>query len=394
MSAAAPLSGLVVVELGTSIAAPSGAMILAELGAEVIKVEPPGSGDDARNWGPPFANGASTVFNAFNRNKRSAAVDLKDVSQVAALRRFIADEVDIVVQNLRPGLVEKLGLDAATLRAEKPALIYCHLGAFGPAGPLRDRPGYDPLMQAYGGIMGITGEEGRPPVRVGPSLVDQGAGMWGIIGTLAALRRRDATGEGCEVGTSLYETALNWVSAQVSTLAVTGRPPRKLGTENAGIAPYRAFEASDGWLVIAAGNDNLFRRCAAALGRPEWTEEPRFRTNPDRVREREALNALVGEVVATRSRAEWLERLMDAGVPCAPVLALDEVVAEPQFEAIGMMQRAPDSDLSLLGLPLRFDGERPALRSSPPALGDATARVLGEQPVQPAGGETPARAAE
>ena len=377
-----PLDGITILDLSRVLACPFASMILAELGAEVIKVEPPGTGDDARNWGPPFAAGASTVFNAFNRNKRSAAIDLKDPAQVAALRRFVAAEADIVIQNLRPGLVEKLGLDSATLRGDKPALIYCHLGAFGPAGPLRDRPGYDPLMQAYGGIMGITGEEGRPPVRVGPSLVDQGAGMWGIIGILAALRRRDATGEGCEVGTSLYETALNWVSAQVSTLAVTGRPPRKLGTENAGIAPYRAFEASDGWLVIAAGNDNLFRRCAAALGHPDWAGEPRFRTNPDRVREREALNALVSAVVATRSRAEWLAVLMDAGVPCAPVLSLDEVVAEPQFEAMGMMQRTPDGDLSLLGLPLRFDGERPALRSAPPALGEATARVLGGSAVE------------
>ncbi|WP_338665230.1 CoA transferase [Pararoseomonas sp. SCSIO 73927] len=384
MSAAAPLAGLVAVELGTSIAGPSAAMVLAELGAEVIKVEPPVGGDDARNWGPPFANGASTVFNAFNRNKRSAAIDLKDPAQVAALRRFIAAEADIVVQNLRPGLVERLGLDAATLRGDKPSLIYCHLGAFGPAGPLKDRPGYDPLMQAYGGIMGITGEEGRPPVRVGPSLVDQGSGLWGMIGVLAALRRRDATGEGCEVGTSLYETALAWVSAQVSTYGVSGRAPRKLGTENAGIAPYRAFEARDGWLVIAAGNDNLFRRCAAALGHPEWADDPRFRTNPDRVRAREELNALVEAVVATRSRAEWLEALMGAGVPCAPVLGLHEVCAEPQFEAVGMMQHAPDSDLSLLGLPLRFDGERPALRSSPPALGEATARVLGTAPARAA----------
>jgi crotonobetainyl-CoA:carnitine CoA-transferase CaiB-like acyl-CoA transferase len=235
-------------------------------------------------------------------------------------------------------------------------------------------------MQAYGGIMGITGEDGRPPVRVGPSLVDQGAGMWAVIGVLAALRRRDATGEGCEVDTSLYETSLAWVTAQLSTFVVTGRTPRKLGTENAGIAPYRGFEASDGkWLIVAAGNDNLFRRLCGvfAVG---WDAEDRFRTNPDRVANREALNALVADVIATAPRAEWLDRIAEAGVPCAPVLGLEEVMREPQFDAVGMLQHAPGSDLALLGLPLSFDGARPAMRSPPPPLGDATDDILGGTP--------------
>ena len=373
-----PLAGLTVIELGTSIAGPWGAMVLAELGAEVIKVEPPGTGDDARNWGPPFAAGASTVFNAFNRNKRSAALDLKDEAQREALRCFVTDRVDIVLQNLKPGLVRKLGLDAATLRARKPALIYANLAAFGARGPLKDRPGYDPLMQAYGGIMGITGEDGRPPVRVGPSLVDQGAGMWAVIGILAALRRRDATGEGCEVDTSLYETSLAWVTAQLSTFLVTQRAPRKLGTENAGIAPYRAFEASDGkWIVVAAGNDNLFRRLCGVFA-TSWAEDERFRTNPDRVRNREALNAMVAAVIATAPRAAWLDRIAEAGVPCAPVLGLEEVMQEPQFDAVGMLQQAPDSGLALLGIPLSFDGVRPAMRRPPPPLGEATDEILGK----------------
>ncbi len=377
MSAALPLAGLVVVEFGTSIAGPWGAMVLAELGAEVIKVEPPGTGDDARSWGPPFAAGASTVFNAFNRNKRSAALDLKDEGQRAKLRDFIARRVDVVLQNLKPGLVQRMRLDAATLRARKPGLIYANLAAFGRRGPLADRPGYDPLMQAYGGIMGITGEEGRPPVRVGPSLVDQGAGMWAVIGILAALRRRETTGEGCEVDTSLYETSLAWVTAQLSTFSVTRRAPRKLGTENAGIAPYRGFRAADGtWLIVAAGNDNLFRRLCRVLD-VAWDEDPRFRTNPDRVANREALNAMVSDVIATAPRAAWLDRIAEAGVPCAPVLGLEEVMEEPQFDAVGMLQRAPGSDLALLGLPLSFDGARPPLRSPPPPLGDATDEILG-----------------
>jgi crotonobetainyl-CoA:carnitine CoA-transferase CaiB-like acyl-CoA transferase len=374
-----PLAGLVAVELGTSVAAPTGAMVLAELGAELFKIEPPGSGDDARQWGPPFAHGAATVFNALNRNKRSAAVDLKDPAQLAALRCFILERADIVIQNMRPGQVERFGLDAASLRAEKPALIYCNLGAFGPAGPLRDKPGYDPLMQAAGGIMSTTGLEGQEPVRVGPSLVDQGAGLWGVIGILAALRRRDATGEGCEIGTSLYETALGWMGMHMSSFLASGRAPRKLGTENSGIAPYKAYRAADDhWLVVAAGNDALFRRLCAAIARPDWPADPRFATNPDRVRNRVALNAALADVIETAPRAHWLAALDAAGVPCAPVLGLDEVVEDAQFKALEMLQHPDDGGPDLLGLPLRFDGTRPPLRRSPPALGEATRAVLGE----------------
>jgi crotonobetainyl-CoA:carnitine CoA-transferase CaiB-like acyl-CoA transferase len=377
MQADLPLAGLVVVELGTSVAAPTGAMVLAELGAEVFKVEPPGSGDDARLWGPPFAHGASTVFNALNRNKRSAVVDLKDPAQLAALQSFITGRADIVIQNMRPGQVEKFGLDAASLRRTNKKLICCNLGAFGPTGPLCNRPGYDPLMQACGGIMSTTGLEGQEPVRVGPSLVDQGAGLWGVIGILAALRRRDATGEGCEIGTSLYETALGWMSMHMSTFLATGRAPKKIGTENGGIAPYKAYRAADDrWLVIAAGNDGLFRRLSAALGRPDWAEDPRFLHNPDRVSNREALNAAVADIVATEPRPVWLAKLDEAGVPCAPVLGLDEVVEDPQFAATEMLQHPDDGGPALLGIPLRFDGVRPTLRRSPPALGEATNEMM------------------
>jgi crotonobetainyl-CoA:carnitine CoA-transferase CaiB-like acyl-CoA transferase len=368
MSTALPLSGLVVFELGTSVAAPIGAQILAELGAEVVKVENP-RGDDARSWGPPFVDDSSAVFHAINRNKRAIAVDFKDAAQCAALRRLIVARADVVLQNLRPGTVEKFGLDAAALRAAKPSLIYCNLAAFGAAGPLQDRPGYDPLMQAFGGIMSVTGEEGRDPGRVGPSIVDQGAGMWAAIGILAALRRRDASGEGCEVGTSLYETALGWLTMHSAGYLASNRVPRRLGTENSGIAPYKAFEARDGWLVIAAGNDNLFARLCDALGHPQWIEDPDFRHNPDRVRNRERINALVAAAIRTDSRDAWLERIDAAGVPCAPVLGLDEVLAHPQCRAVGMLQPAPDGGIPLVGLPLSFDGERPPFRRRAPAVG-------------------------
>jgi len=379
MTAVAPLAGLVAVELGTSVAGPTGTQILAELGVEVIKIENPNGGDDARLWGPPFVNGSSPTFHAINRNKKSAAIDLKNENERAALRAFIIDRADIVLQNLRPGLVEHYGLDAKSLRAEKPSLVYCNLAAFGSSGPLAKNPGYDPLMQAFGGIMSITGREGEEPVRVGPSVIDQGAAMWSAIGVLAALYRRKETGEGCEVGTSLYETSLSWITAQFCTYFASGKLPRRMGTENFGIAPYKAYQALDGWIVIAAGNNNLFQRLAGALGHPEWVNDPQMLTNPDRVTHRERLNALIADEIIKEPMDSWIDKLGAAGVPCAPVLTFDKIAAHPQFEATGMRQQHPDSPIPLMGIPLQFDGERPPLRNVSPALGNATNDILGVQ---------------
>jgi len=379
-AAALPLSGLVTVEIGTSVAAPFAGQILADLGAEVVKIEKPQGGDDARNWGPPFVRGAAPIFNAVNRNKRSAAVDLKDEAQRAALRRFILDEADVVLQNLRPGLVETYALDAATLRAARPSLIYCNLAAYGAHGPLKGRPGYDPLMQAFGGLMSLTGEDGREPVRTGPSIIDQGSAMWAVIGILASLHRRTATGQGCEVGTSLYETALGWTNMHTASYLATGRVPRRMGSENFGICPYKAYQARDGWVVLAAGNDNLFQRLADALGRAEWKADARFKSNPDRVTHRDALNPLVAAAIATDTVAAWVEKFGAAGVPCAPVLDLEQVMAHPQFAAVGMLLDGPDGSMPLIGTPLQFDGERPPFRSHPPALGEHSDAVLGSPP--------------
>lgn len=367
-----PLAGLTVVEFSTSVAGPFAGHVLADLGARVIKIENPDGGDDARRWGPPFdATGTSPVFSAFNRNKRSVTVDLKDDAQIARLRRFIIRRADIVLQNMRPGLLGRFGLDAATLQAEAPRLIYCDMHAFGSVGPKRMQPGYDPLMQACSGIMSVTGLEGQEPVRVGPSLVDQGTGMWAVIGILAALRTREGTGEGSTVDTSLYETALGWMPAQMATYQLTQRPPRRIGSENSGIAPYKAYKAADGWLVIAAGNDKLFARLAKVLGRPELAGQPEFATNPKRVENREMLNGLISEILTAQSRETWLERLAEAGIPAAPVLDLGEVSADPQFAAVEMLQSDEGGDLRLLGIPVRLNGERPPLRRTTPVLGEA-----------------------
>jgi crotonobetainyl-CoA:carnitine CoA-transferase CaiB-like acyl-CoA transferase len=378
VSASLPLSDLFVVELGTSVAAPFGAHILADLGADVLKIERPDSGDDARLWGPPFFDGASPIFRAINRNKQSAVVDFRDKRQCDSLRKLIIEHADVVLQNMRPGVVENCGLDAKTLRECKPSLIYFNLSAYGSSGPLRDKPGYDPLMQACGGIMSMTGDSGLDPVRVGPSIVDQGSGMWAAIGILAALHRRHLTGEGCEISGSLYETAVNWVGMAIATYNTTGNTPKPMGTENFGIAPYKAYRARDGWVMIAAGNDSLFQRLARALGKPEWLHDPEFRTNAERVSHRNRLNSSIADIIATETRASWLAKLDGAGVPAAPLQTLDEVVTHPQTEALELIQPAPGNHPALVGLPLRFDRVRPPLRTLPPELGAQTDRVLGE----------------
>jgi len=226
--------------------------------------------------------------------------------------------------------------------------------------------------------MSVTGEEGRPPVRVGPSLVDVGTGMWAVIGILAALRRRELTGEGCEIDTSLYETTLSWMNTQVAAYVATGKVPGRRGTENPSLVPYKVYRAADDYVLIAAGNDNLFRRLAGALGHPEWLEDPRFATNPERVRNREVVNAAVEAVVGTRKRAEWLTLLEGVGVPCAPIQALDQVMAHPQTKALEILQQAPKG-VALMGLPLSFDGIRPPLRKAPPELGADTDLILAGQ---------------
>lgn len=369
IAASQPLAGLVIIEIGHSVAAPFAGHVLGDLGATLLKVENPGHGDDTRAWGPPFLNGTACTFNALNRNKHSLAVDLKDGAQRGTLRKYIIEHADIVFQNMRPGLIAKLGLDGASLRRDNPRLIYCNLHAFGATGPMVERPGYDPLMQAFGGIMSVTGEAGRAPVRVGPSLVDVGTGMWAVIGILSALRRRAETGEGCEIDTSLFETSLSWMQSHIASYVVTGAVPGKRGTENPTLTPYKAFKAADDYLIIAAGNDNLFRRLAGALGHPEWLDDARFATNPERVRNRELVNAAVEAVVETRPRGEWMAILEGVGVPCAPLQTLDQVMAHPQTKALGMLQHAADGSVSLVGLPVSFDGTRPPLRMNPPALG-------------------------
>ncbi len=372
-----PLKGIRVVEVAQNLAGPYCAEILAHLGADVIKVERPEGGDDTRGWGPPFLEGTGSSFHAVNLGKRSIAVDLKDSAAVARLLQLI-DSADVLVQNLRPGSMDELGLDGPTLMRRNQKLVYCSLGALGSVGPLKDRPGFEPMVQAFAGMMMMSGQPDGPPVRMGTQVLDHGTGMWAAIGVLAALVRRSATGRGGAVDTSLFETALGWWTIHYASYALSGELPQRHPTGSPKLIVFQGFEARNGPLVIAAANDRLFVKLAVALGRADWASDPRFARNAGRYEHREEILSEVASIVATRTKGEWIDILEAAGVPCAPINTLTEMLAEPQTEAVGMLMQVPGLDLRLMGLPIMLDGERPPVSRRAPKLGEHTREIFGD----------------
>ena len=357
------------------LAGPFAGAIFADLGAEVIKIERPEVGDDARQMGPPFRDGDSLAFQVFNRGKQSVVIDLKTPQGLAALDAIVAG-ADILVHNLRPGVPESLGLDGATLCARHPRLIYCGMSAFGHVGPLAQRPGYEPLLQAWSGLSSINGEPDGPPIRSGASICDQGTGMWIVIGALSLLHRRTLTGCGGVVQGSLAETALAWIAQKGDAFANEGTLPERHVSGHPSFVPYEAFDGSDGPFLLCVGNDRLFVKFAQVLGRPDWPADARFRSNRDRLVNKAELLGQIRALLRTRPRADWMAALEAAGVPCAPIHSVPEALAQPQVAALGIVQTVPGTDFALTGLPLSFDGERPAIRGSAPALGADTARHI------------------
>lgn len=374
-----PLEGLTVIELGTSVAAPYACLVLADLGARVIKVENPGAGDHSRSWGPPFWRGTSAQFFSLNRGKESVAIDLSTDDGQAQLRSLILEQADAVVQNLRPGLLAKFGLTPETLQAEKPSLIWCDIGAFGQRGPLSSKPGYDPLAQATSGIMSVTGEPNRPPVRVGVSLVDMGSGMWTVIGLLVKLLELQRTGSGGRVETSLFETALAWMTTPMAVYHASGEVPEPQGSGAPQIVPYQAFRTADEWLMIAAGNDNLFRKLCTAIGRAELAQLPAYAMNAARVQNKDPLIAELQGTISTISAADLSAALDAVGVPNAPLLTVDKAARHPQTQALGMVGACAGDDLPLMGIPISLDGTRPRSDGLPPELGEQTEKWVGEK---------------
>jgi len=352
--------------------------VLADMGADVIKVEKPDGGDDARAWGPPFGPDGETslYFHGQNRNKRSVTLDLKLAEDIAALHR-LCEGADILIQNLRPGVVDEIGIGPEAMLARHPRLVYCSIWAFGYQGPMRMNPGFDPLLQAYGGMMSVTGRPDDPPTFCGASINDKATGMFTVIGALAALRQRDRTGHGCLVDTSLFETAVHWVEGQVNNHLATGDVPKRHGTGAAVIVPYQVFETADRPLCLAAGNDRLWARCAAVLGHPEWSTDTRFARSRDRVAHRALLVPLIAAVLRTRPRAEWLVALETAGVPSAPVNDIGEMAASAQFAAVDIVQCLPESGVRVVGLPISFDRQRPRSARPAPSAGQHTQEILG-----------------
>ena len=377
-----PLEGIKVLDLSRVLAGPWCTQLLADLGAEVIKVERPGSGDDTRHWGPPWhGEGNSRVaayFLSCNRGKKSAAIDFAQ-EEGAALVRELANDADVVVENFKVGGLKKFGLDAASLRAAHPSIVYASITGFGQDGPYAERAGYDYIIQGMGGLMSITGQpDGEPgggPMRVGVAVVDLFTGMYTATAILAALYRREKTGEGAHVDMALFDTQLAMLANQASNALVSGNDPPRQGNTHPNIVPYQPFEAADQPIIIAIGNDRQFARLAEICGHPEWTRDERFASNAARVANRSEIVRLIADRIREKSAAEWLAELELAGIPAGPINRISQALADVQAQHRQMVRSI--AGVPQVGSPLRFDGERADSDLPPPALGEHTWEILG-----------------
>jgi crotonobetainyl-CoA:carnitine CoA-transferase CaiB-like acyl-CoA transferase len=373
-----PLEGVRVLDLSRVLAGPYATMVLADLGADVIKVEHPERGDDTRHWGPPFAGGESAYFLSVNRNKRSIGVDLKSAEGLEKITDLAAD-ADVVIENLRRGALEKLGLGYEALKELNPDLIYCSITGFGP-GQDEERPGYDFLIQARAGIMGITGfpEPEGEPTKVGVAIADIVCGLYAATAILAALRRRDATGEGVRIEVPLFESTLGWLANRGQEYLVSGEDRGRMGNGHPTIVPYQTFDASDKQIAVAVGNDAQFGRLCEAIGREDLAADERFATNPDRVASRDEIVEILQRELSERTADEWVDEIRAAGVPCGPVNTLAEALADEHLSSTDMLQEIEHPRagvLRMLASPMLFDGERPPVRRPPPTLGQHTEEV-------------------
>ena len=383
-----PLDGIRILDLSRVLAGPFCTQMLGDLGAEVIKVERPGTGDETRTWGPPYVRdgeGEDTTESAYylcaNRNKRSITVDFSQPRGVALVRRLLR-RCDALVENFRVGGLAKFGLGYEQLREELPGLVYCSITGFGQTGPYAHRPGYDMMAQGIGGLLSITGEPDRPPSKVPVAINDVMTGMYTAVAVLSALRHRDLTGEGQHVDVGLLDVQVSWLANVASNYLVGGKVPQRLGTAHPNTVPYQVFPTADGFIIIAANNDRQFERLCEAADTPELLADPDFASNAQRVHNRERLVPLIEAATRTRSTARWMEALEAAGVPCAPVNTIDEVFADPQIVArgmeIGMAHPLAGEDVRLVGSPVGLSRTPVSYRRAPPTLGQHTDEVLAE----------------
>jgi crotonobetainyl-CoA:carnitine CoA-transferase CaiB-like acyl-CoA transferase len=383
-----PLGGIKVLDLSRVLAGPWCTQLLADLGAEVIKIERPGSGDDTRHWGPPWhGEGDSRVaayFLSCNRGKKSAAIDFGR-PEGAALVRKLAKRADVVIENFKVGGLAKFGLDAVSLRAANPRLIYASITGFGQDGPYADRAGYDYIIQGMGGLMSITGlpdgEPGGGPMRVGVAVVDLFTGLYTCVAILAALYRREKTDEGAHIDAALFDTQLAMLANQASNALISGKDPPRQGNTHPNIVPYQPFDAADQPIIIAVGNERQFARLADMCGHPEWTSDERFANNGARVANRAEMVRLVSECIRQKSAADWLTQLERAGIPAGPINSVTQALADVQAQHRRMIRTI--AGVPLVGSPVRLDGSRADSDLPPPALGEHTVELISDLGLQP-----------
>jgi len=373
-----PLQNIRVLDLSRVLAGPYCTMVLGDLGAEVIKVEPP-EGDETRGWGPPFASGESAYYLCVNRNKRGMVVNLK-TDEGRAILRDLAMQSDVLVENFRPGTLKKFGLDFETLHELNPRLVYCSISGFGQTGPLKDMPGYDFMIQAMGGIMSVTGEPEGEPMKVGVAVADLFAGQNAVIAILAALQARTFTGKGQFIDIALFDSELGWLANVASNYLVSGRNPRRYGNAHANIVPYQSFQASDGWFVVAVGNDKQFESLCRVIGKADLAAEARFATNSERVRNREVLIPILKPIFTEKTVTEWLALIGDQ-FPCGPINTFEQVFAMPHVrerEMLVEMEHPTIGALPLVGSPLKMGDTPVEYRLPPPLMGQHTNIILEE----------------
>jgi formyl-CoA transferase len=373
------LNGIRVLDLSRVLAGPYCTMVLGDLGADVIKVESP-EGDETRSWGPPFIEGESAYYLCVNRNKRSIVVDFKTEDGRSTLHELLKRS-DILVENFRPGTLARFSLDFESALAINPHLIYCSITGFGQTGPLREKPGYDFMIQAMGGLMSFTGEPNGEPMKVGVAVADLFAGQNAVIAILAALQARTSTGKGQHLDISLFDSQVAMLANVASNYLISGNLPTRYGNAHANIVPYQSFQASDAWFIIAVGNDKQFQRLCEVIGHTELAADSRFILNSERVKNRDELLAILKPIFLEKTAGEWLSALESAGIPCGPINTLDQVFAEPQVDARDMlihMQHPEIGDLRLVGSPLKLSDTPVDYKLPPPRLGEHTVNLLRE----------------
>jgi len=371
------LGNIKVLDLTRTLSGPFCTMLLADMGADVVKVEEPSLGDETRSW-TPFWNGVSTQFLAFNRNKRSITLNLKDRRAVEVALQ-LAKGADVLVESFRPDALNKLGLGYDVVNRENPGIIYCSISGFGTTGPMGSKPGYDLIVQGYGGLMDLTGEPDGPPVRVGYSMVDLFTGMMAYGAVLTALIAREQSGRGQYLEASLFESLVAAMSYHAVGFFATGNEPKRAGSGHPTIVPYQAFPTADGQFILGCANDGLWRRLCNALDCEELIADPRFKTNTDRVRNKDEIVKILSDLFSNRRTSEWLQIIGEAGIPCGPIQTIPQVLADAQVEARGMITSVPHPDITNLRMPacpMKLYGTPPTIRSHPPALGEHNDEIL------------------